>query len=168
MIDTLSTVDFAVGSNPSGSSSDVGQATKKVRTKPNFLPDMDDPTANRNGQKVQNSNTTKVVDDVLLITFSNKVQEYIGRKMARTIVVKLLGRRIGFNALLNTISLLLSGLPEGYYSDCLLRAIRQLIGTMIKLDVHTISAHQGRFVRLAVSVYLRKPLVSKLQINGRL
>ncbi|MBA0730233.1 hypothetical protein Golax_025537 [Gossypium laxum] len=37
---------------------------------------------------------------------------------------------------------------------------------MIKLDVHTVSAHQGRFVRLAVSVYLRKPLVSKLQING--
>ncbi|PPD69217.1 hypothetical protein GOBAR_AA33787 [Gossypium barbadense] len=88
MIDTLSTVDFAVGS-----SSGVGQATKKVRTKLNFLPDMDDPTVNRNGQKVQNSITTKV-------------QEYIGRKMARAIVVKLLGKRIGFNALLNTISLL--------------------------------------------------------------
>ncbi|MBA0607420.1 hypothetical protein Godav_019725, partial [Gossypium davidsonii] len=86
---------------------------------------------------------TEVVDDVLLITFSNK-------------------NEFDYQA----VWIRLSGLPEGYYSDCLLRAIRQLIGTMIKLDVHTISAHQGRFVRLAVSVYLRKPLVSKLQING--
>ncbi|MBA0662042.1 hypothetical protein Goklo_006243, partial [Gossypium klotzschianum] len=44
---------------------------------------------------------TKVVDSVLLITFSNQVQEFIECMMARTIVVKLLGKRIGFNVLLN-------------------------------------------------------------------
>ncbi|KAH1057287.1 hypothetical protein J1N35_035352 [Gossypium stocksii] len=38
---------------------------------------------------------TEVLDGVSSITFSNRVQEYIGHKMAKTIIVKLLGRRIG-------------------------------------------------------------------------
>ncbi|MBA0732589.1 hypothetical protein Gogos_016666 [Gossypium gossypioides] len=65
-------------------------------------------------------------------------------------------------------SILLSGLPKGYYSDCLLRAIGQTIGPVVKLDVHTVSAHQGRFVWLAVCVDFRKPLVSKVKINRRM
>ncbi|KAK5826538.1 hypothetical protein PVK06_021462 [Gossypium arboreum] len=44
---------------------------------------------------------TKMVDGVPSITFSNHVHEYIEHKMTRTIIVKLLGRRIGFNALLS-------------------------------------------------------------------
>lgn len=31
---------------------------------------------------------------------------------------------------------ILSGLPEGYYSECLLRVIGQIIGMILKLDVH--------------------------------
>ncbi|KAK5842451.1 hypothetical protein PVK06_004808 [Gossypium arboreum] len=83
MTDSLSTVDFAVGSNPSSSSSGEGQVTKKVRTKLNFSPDMDDPTMNRNGQKnvsmeeelelLEGDVVTEVVDDVLLIMSPNKV-----------------------------------------------------------------------------------------------
>ncbi|MBA0878286.1 hypothetical protein Goshw_011633 [Gossypium schwendimanii] len=44
---------------------------------------------------------TEVVDGIPSITFSVRVQKFIERKMGRTIVVKLLGRKIGFNALLN-------------------------------------------------------------------
>ncbi|KAK5843368.1 hypothetical protein PVK06_005823 [Gossypium arboreum] len=59
-------------------------------------------------------------------------------------------------------------LLEGYYSNCLLRAIGQTVGLVIKLDMHMDYACRGRFVRLAVCVDLRKPLVSKVRINSRL
>ncbi|TYG61429.1 hypothetical protein ES288_D07G147600v1 [Gossypium darwinii] len=89
--------------------------------------------------------------------------EYIGHRMARTIVVKLLDRRIGFNALLNRVSVNINGRQ-------LIRKMifflvrfqdeddfnRVLVG-VVKLDVHTVSARQGRF-----------PLVSKVKINGRM
>ncbi|MBA0833937.1 hypothetical protein Goarm_006344 [Gossypium armourianum] len=49
------------------------------------------------------------------------------------------------------------GLPEGYYSDFLLRAIRQAIGPVVKLDTHIDFARRGKFVHLAVCVDLKKP-----------
>ncbi|MBA0625002.1 hypothetical protein Godav_010261 [Gossypium davidsonii] len=61
-----------------------------------------------------------------------------------------------------------SGIPEGYYSNCLLRATGQTVALVVKLDVHTDCARRGRFARLAVCVDFRKPLVSKVRINGRL
>ncbi|MBA0730755.1 hypothetical protein Golax_025858 [Gossypium laxum] len=42
----------------------------------------------------------------------------------------------------------LPGLPEGFYSDFLIRAIGQLLGQVVKLDAHTNSARKGRFARL--------------------
>ncbi|MBA0866591.1 hypothetical protein Goshw_022660 [Gossypium schwendimanii] len=39
---------------------------------------------------------------------------------------------------------------------------------MVKLDVHMDCARRGRFALLAICVDLRKPLVSKVRINGRL
>lgn len=62
----------------------------------------------------------------------------------------------------------LLGLPKRYYSDCLIRAIGQTIGPVVKLDVHTVSACRGRFVWLVVCVDFRKPLVLKVKINGRM
>ncbi|KAH1130394.1 hypothetical protein J1N35_001772 [Gossypium stocksii] len=63
---------------------------------------------------------------------------------------------------------MLSGLPEGYYLYCLLRAIGQVIRPVVKLDMHTVSACQGWFVWLAVCVDFRKSLVPKVKINGRM
>lgn len=60
------------------------------------------------------------------------------------------------------------GLLEGFFSDCLLRAIGQTIGSVVKLDIHTDCARRGKLARSAVCVDLTKPLVSKLRINGRL
>lgn len=62
----------------------------------------------------------------------------------------------------------LSGLSESLYSSYLLKAIVQTIGTMVRIDENTLSATRGRFTRLAIRVDLRKPLVSKIRINGRL
>lgn len=50
----------------------------------------------------------------------------------------------------------------------MLRAIGETVGRVIKLDSHLGGARRGHFVRLAVCVNLRKPLVSKVRINGRL
>lgn len=62
----------------------------------------------------------------------------------------------------------LPGLPVGYYSECLLRVIRQSIRSVVKLDVHTDGGQRGRFARLTVCVDLRRSLVSKIWINGKL
>lgn len=72
----------------------------------------------------------------------------------------------GFESQVVWIRLL--GLPKGYYTDCLLRVIRQLVGLVIKLDAHTDGGRWGRFVRLVVSIDLRWPLVSKIWVNGKL
>lgn len=47
---------------------------------------------------------TKMVDGIPSITFSDRVHKYIEQKMARNVIIKLLGGRVGFNALLNKIS----------------------------------------------------------------
>ncbi|MBA0651038.1 hypothetical protein Goklo_018408 [Gossypium klotzschianum] len=141
---------------------------------------------------------TEMVEGVPSITFLDRVQEYIERQMAKIIIVKLLGGEIGFNVLLNKITLLwnpkcpiqLMDLENdffvvrfqdkndynkalirglwGYYSDYLLRVIDKTIGPVVKLDVHTDCARMGRFARLAVWVNLRKLLMSKVRINNHL
>ncbi|MBA0870326.1 hypothetical protein Goshw_010930, partial [Gossypium schwendimanii] len=47
----------------------------------------------------------------------------------------------------------LLGLPKGYYSECLLCAIGQTIGLVIKLDEYTDNARRGKFTRLAHRIY---------------
>ncbi|KAB2078722.1 hypothetical protein E1A91_A06G185000v1 [Gossypium mustelinum] len=87
-------VEFAMSANSSGSKSDVGQETNKNVS-------MEEDFALMDGDVI-----TKMVDGVPSITFLNHVHEYIEHRMTRTIIVKLLGRRIGFNALLSRVSLL--------------------------------------------------------------
>ncbi|PPR84221.1 hypothetical protein GOBAR_AA36490 [Gossypium barbadense] len=60
----------------------------------------------------------------------------------------------------------LLGLIEGFYSKVLLRAIGQIIGSVIKLNINTNLARRGHFTRLAVCVDLQKLLISKVRING--
>ncbi|MBA0608739.1 hypothetical protein Godav_020926 [Gossypium davidsonii] len=163
---------------------------------------------------------TEVVDGIPTIIFFDQVHKYIERRMAKTIIMKLLGRSIGFSVLLKKITSLwcprspiqlldlendyylirfnseddynkvvfggpwvifgqyltvslwskdfstsqskvdtqlvwvrLPGLPEGFYSDFLIRAIGQLLGQVVKLDAHTNSARKGRFARLVCGMY---------------
>ncbi|KAL4363824.1 hypothetical protein GQ457_04G014930 [Hibiscus cannabinus] len=57
----------------------------------------------------------------------------------------------------------LSGLPPTLYKRSLITAIGESIGPIVNIDYQTDS---GRFARLAIKVDLRKPLVSKIIING--
>ncbi|MBA0766571.1 hypothetical protein Gotri_015601 [Gossypium trilobum] len=50
----------------------------------------------------------ELVEGIPSITFSNLVHKFIERKMARTIIVKLLCRKICFNALFNKVTTLWS------------------------------------------------------------
>ncbi|KAH1122048.1 hypothetical protein J1N35_005208 [Gossypium stocksii] len=152
--------------------------------------------------------TTVLVGGVPSITLFDRVQQFITRKMALIVVVKLLGNKIGFNTLFNKdkddfdkilmcspwvifghyltirhwpsnfstantevdnqiVWISLPSLSEGYYSIMLLQAIRQAIGPMIKINEHANVTIQGRFAWLAVCVDLRKPLIFKVQINGK-
>lgn len=58
-------------------------------------------------------------------------------------------------------------LPEGLYNKCLLRAIGEAIGPVLRIDYNTNNRIEGRLARLTVCVDLRKPLISELKINGR-
>lgn len=176
--------------------------------------------------------TTEMVEGVLTVKFSPKVHGLIGKRMENTLVVKLIGRYVGFTALLNRIQALwkpichvqlmdldnnyylvrfgnkgdlervlmggpwvmfghylsvqpwmasfsterdvfgsqvvwvrLPALPECFNSECLLREIDQLIGTVVKIDLNMRQARRGRFARLGVNIDLSKPLVSKIRIK---
>ncbi|MBA0748295.1 hypothetical protein Gogos_005136, partial [Gossypium gossypioides] len=148
-------VEFVMGANSSGSKSNVGRETKKVCITLDLPPDTDDPknvSMEEDFELMGGDVITEMVDGVPSITFSNRVHEYIERRMTRTIIVKLLGSRIGFNALLSRVIfghyltvrswssnfsmaqneinsqvvwIRLLGLSEGYYSNRLFRAIEQ-------------------------------------------
>ncbi|MBA0707510.1 hypothetical protein Golax_019550 [Gossypium laxum] len=59
----------------------------------------------------------------------------------------------------------LLGLPKGYYSDFLLKAIGQTIGPILKIHENIDSARMGHFARLTICVNLQKPLVSKVKVS---
>ncbi|KAK9044641.1 hypothetical protein V6N11_058536 [Hibiscus sabdariffa] len=61
----------------------------------------------------------------------------------------------------------LLGLPLTLYKRSFLETIGNLISSIIKVDFQTDNGCRGRFARLAVSLNLRWPLVSKIIINGR-
>ncbi|KAL4273826.1 hypothetical protein GQ457_13G020550 [Hibiscus cannabinus] len=179
--------------------------------------------------------TRSMVDGLISIVFSERVQALAVKNFELTVVVKLLGRRIGYNTLRsrlldmwkpkeafrlmdiendyflvtfksrpdysNAISggpwvlfghylvvepwttefstsqshpnrvlawICLPGLPVTLYQRSMITAIGECIGPVLKIDYQTESGCRGRFARMAVSLDLRKPLVSKLSINGRL
>ncbi|KAL4363545.1 hypothetical protein GQ457_04G013420 [Hibiscus cannabinus] len=178
--------------------------------------------------------TLGTVNRVPTIDFSDRVQHLALKSMDLTLVVKVLGRRIGYNTLHNRIYgiwkpshpiklidiendiflvkfsdrndylkvltegpwtifghyltveqwsldfqpsqaspsrlmawIRLPGLPLTLYKRSFLETIGNQIGSVIKVDFQTDNGCRGRFARLAVSLNLRRPLVSKLIINGR-
>ncbi|KAL4362829.1 hypothetical protein GQ457_04G015580 [Hibiscus cannabinus] len=184
---------------------------------------------------VEGDVTRSTVDGLISIVFSERVQALAVKNFDLTVVVKLLGRRIGYNTLRQRLLdiwkpteafrlmdiendyylvtfkshpdyskavsggpwvlfghylvvepwtvdfsasqshpnrvmawIRLPGLPVTLYQRSIITAIGECIGPVIKIDYQTESGCRGRFARMAVSLDLRKPLVSKLFINGRL
>ncbi|MBA0860356.1 hypothetical protein Goshw_016838 [Gossypium schwendimanii] len=73
-------------------------------------PDTDGLIVDVNGQKAKDDGhvVSELVEGISLITISDRVHQLIERKMARTTTIKLLGRKIGFNSLLNKVTSLWS------------------------------------------------------------
>ncbi|KAE8692675.1 hypothetical protein F3Y22_tig00110831pilonHSYRG00417 [Hibiscus syriacus] len=175
-----------------------------------------------------------VVNGLISIDFSDRVQAIANKSFDHTILVKLLGRHIGYTTLRNKLYDLwkpsqpfrlmdiendyflvslrtrsdfltalsdgpwtifghyltvepwspdftssqlfpsrivawirLPGLPVTLYKRSLITKIGECIGKVVKIDYQTETGRRGRFARMAVSVDLKKPLTSKLLINGR-
>ncbi|KAK9019640.1 hypothetical protein V6N11_054155 [Hibiscus sabdariffa] len=50
----------------------------------------------------------------------------------------------------------------------MIKAIGECIGPIIKIDYHKENGRRGRFARMAISLDLQKPLISKLLVNSRI
>ncbi|MBA0770537.1 hypothetical protein Gotri_019159 [Gossypium trilobum] len=114
--------------------------------------------------------------------------------MLKTVVIKLLERKIGYNALWNKACSLwkpsmrlqlmdiendyflanvvawvrILGLSGSLYKKSILQAIGEMVGNVIKIDLMTNKGAKGQFARFAVQIDLRKPLVSKIRIASRI
>ncbi|MBA0682557.1 hypothetical protein Goari_024266 [Gossypium aridum] len=117
-----------------------------------------------------------------------------------TVMLKLLGRNIGYAALFNRISSLWRPTKPLYHFLAKLKCIEDynkvpsqrpwiiygqyltvqlwtkrileevggLVGKVVKFDLNADSKTRGRFARMVVFIYLNKPLVSQVMVNGEL
>ncbi|MFQ6647722.1 hypothetical protein Gotur_021454 [Gossypium turneri] len=118
----LPVAGFVIGVNLVGSNTDIGHATKKengrklseaVMAKVSYKNTLirssttsDSPQNVEDFELQEGDVTIEMIDRIPSITFSERVHKFIERKMATTIIVKLLGQKISFNALLNKIMML--------------------------------------------------------------
>ncbi|KAK9008984.1 hypothetical protein V6N11_080460 [Hibiscus sabdariffa] len=179
--------------------------------------------------------TRSIIDGIPSIEFSDRIQSLVERSLDQTLVVKLLGRRIGYTTLHTKILELwkpqqsirlmdiendyflvtfklcsdylkalaegpwtifghcltvqqwspdfstvtpyptkvmvwirLPGLPVPLYKKGIIEAIGESIGPMIKLDYQMEWGQRGRFARMAITIDLSKPLVSKIIVKGKI
>ncbi|MBA0760955.1 hypothetical protein Gotri_023665 [Gossypium trilobum] len=90
--------------------------------------------------------------------------------VSTTVIVKLLGRNIDYNAMHNRIlflwkpvnSIRLMDITNGFFR----LNFRGLIGKVVKLDIQTDNQTKGRFARLAVYINLEKPLILQVIVDG--
>ncbi|MBA0780285.1 hypothetical protein Gotri_004403 [Gossypium trilobum] len=106
-----------------------------------------------------------VINGIPSIEVSERVHQLLEKEMSTSVVLKLLGRNIGFTALQNR---LFPGLPSHLYKKEILWDIGGLVGKVTKLDFNTDSRARGRYAQMEVYVNLGKPLISKLLINGNM
>ncbi|MBA0694174.1 hypothetical protein Goari_004494 [Gossypium aridum] len=58
------------------------------------------------------------------------------------------------------------GLPYRYYTKGIFRTLASEVGRIVKIDYNTIGGRKGKFTRMAIFVYLNKPLVPCIDIDG--
>ncbi|MBA0585698.1 hypothetical protein Gorai_016465, partial [Gossypium raimondii] len=125
------------------------------------------------------------VNGIPSISFTNRIHQILIQGMDNTVILKLLGRNIGFSILQNKIYSLwkpsvpvhMMDIENGYFLvqfqnklDCkrpLSEEIGEIVRKVVKLDMNTDSRVRGCFARMAIYVNFEKPLVSKILINGR-
>ncbi|KAK8533051.1 hypothetical protein V6N12_076332 [Hibiscus sabdariffa] len=62
----------------------------------------------------------------------------------------------------------LLGLPVTLYKWSIIEEIGASISPVVKLDYQTESGRRGHFARMALSIDLSKPMITKLIFNGRI
>ncbi|MBA0703163.1 hypothetical protein Goari_027173 [Gossypium aridum] len=113
-------------------------------------------------------------------SLNNKIYSITEESMLKTVVIKLLERKIGYNALWKpSMRLQLMDIENDYflakfesfvdYLNLLwIIAIGEMVGNVIKIDLMTNKGAKGQFARFTVQIDLRKPLVSKIRIASRI
>ncbi|MBA0598109.1 hypothetical protein Gorai_007887, partial [Gossypium raimondii] len=134
-----------------------------------------------------------VINGIPGIEFSDRIKKILVRDMESAVVVKLLGRNIGYGALYNRIVSLwkpsqpfrLMDAANGYYLVKFQSMVDYEVPWMVDFDpsrpfpnrilawirfpdTNTDSGVRGQFACIAVVVDLEKPLTSLLRVNGRL
>ncbi|KAH1056723.1 hypothetical protein J1N35_034788 [Gossypium stocksii] len=100
-----------------------------------------------------------MVDRIPAITFSNHIKDILFKEMELMVILKLLGRNIGYN-------IRLVGLSGYLYKRKTIEAIGGLIEKVVKLDLQTDNRTRRQFACLAVFINLDKPLVSQVLVDG--
>ncbi|KAH9648695.1 reverse transcriptase domain-containing protein [Citrus sinensis] len=115
------------------------------------------------------------------IAFSQRVNDQLVKPWKATVVIKLLGRSVGYKVLCNRLESLWSreiidsiiawirllGMPLHYYHKRILRMLGHVIGNVVRTDYNTESASRGKFARIAVELDLAKPLYSQFLLDGK-
>ncbi|MBA0753008.1 hypothetical protein Gogos_021638, partial [Gossypium gossypioides] len=141
----------------------------------------------------ENDIECSLVNGIPSIKFFGRVNQILIKDVTYTVVIKLLGRRIGYSTLHNKVCSLwkpsqpfhlidvengyflakfknsedfekFPGLPRHMYKRQILREIGGLIGKVEKLSFNTDNGVRGRFARMAVYVNLDKALISQKSI----
>ncbi|MBA0642291.1 hypothetical protein Goklo_026711 [Gossypium klotzschianum] len=103
-----------------------------------------------------------IVNGILAIDFSDRVQKLLVKDMSTSVILKLLGRNIGFTTPQNKDCLVISRKKE------ILWDIGGMVGKATKLDFNTDSQIRGHYARMSIYINLEKPLISEVIVNGNL
>ncbi|KAL4302839.1 hypothetical protein GQ457_10G020830 [Hibiscus cannabinus] len=114
------------------------------------------------------------------IKFSDRVHEQIDANMSTSVIVRLLGRSIGYRTLVTRVNALwkpvgniqLVDLDNNFFlvrfdNIKLFCHIASVVGHAVKIDDNTAAGGRGRFARIVVLVDLNKPLLSCIEIDGK-
>ncbi|KAL4353703.1 hypothetical protein GQ457_06G025370 [Hibiscus cannabinus] len=137
---------------------------------------------------------TGEADGIPFIVFSDRVKDLAIKSMDFTLILKVLGRRVGYTTLFNRITGIwkpthqiklidiendyflvkfsssrfqpAAGSPKPYHG--LGSSPWPSHHMVVKIDYQTDYGRRGRFARMAVKINLQQPLVSKISINGQI
>ncbi|PPD84026.1 hypothetical protein GOBAR_DD19036 [Gossypium barbadense] len=101
----------------------------------------------------------KTVDGMPTLDFSERLYSLTEKSMSSTIVLKLLGKRIGVNTLWSkeflenvVVWIHIPSLSGAFYKRSILRAIGELVGKVVKIVLQTDKRVRGQFTRFVVQV----------------
>ncbi|KAG8478613.1 hypothetical protein CXB51_028415 [Gossypium anomalum] len=107
---------------------------------------------------------TTIINGISAINFFDRIKEMLFKEMELTVVIKLLGRNIGYNTLHNRTMNYFWAIPHRSALDQRIQPSTTLSQCSVSMD-STENRTRGRFARLAVFLNLDKPLVSKVLVD---